>query len=131
MRHPWGSARANRSWFTLVSPHHFFAAMIHHIALFQLKPEITSAQLETMMRQTRSQLLKIGEVLIVQCGRAVDPAGEWGFFFAVDCESSEKLALVQENPVYLKYAEKVLKPNTCGSLRVDYETEPGKDNRCS
>ncbi|MEI8233787.1 MAG: Dabb family protein [Verrucomicrobiota bacterium] len=105
--------------------------MIHHIALFQLKPEVTSEQVETMMRQTRSQLLKIGEVLVVQCGRAVDLSGAWGFFFAVDCESMEKLALIQENPIYLKYAEKVLKPNTRDSLGADYETEPGRDIRYS
>jgi len=101
--------------------------MIHHITLFQLKPEVTSEQVEAMMRQTRSQLLKIGEVLAVQCGRAVDPSAEWGFFFAVDCESTEKLALFAENPIYLKYAEKVLKPNVSTTLRADYETDPGQD----
>ena len=105
--------------------------MIHHIMLFQLQPEVTSEQVETMMRQTRSQLLKISEVLVVQCGRAVDASGEWGFFFAVDCESTEKLTLFLENPIYLKYAEKVLKPNIRDSLRADYEMEPGRDVRYS
>ncbi len=105
--------------------------MIHHITLFQLKPEVTSEEVEAMMRQTRSQLLKINEVLAVQCGRTVDPTGQWGFFFSIDCESMEKLTLFVENPIYLKYAEKVLKPRTSTTLRADYETDPGQDIRYS
>ena len=104
-------------------------AMIHHLVLFQLKPEVTSAQVETMMRQTRAQLLKIDEVLAVQCGRAADPSGEWGFFFSIDCESLEKLTVCQENPIYLKYAEKVLKAHTSNSFQADFQTEPARDLR--
>ncbi|MDD5350223.1 MAG: Dabb family protein [Chthoniobacteraceae bacterium] len=103
--------------------------MIHHLALFQLKPEVASSEVETMMRQTRSQLLKIDEVLAVQCGRAVDPTGEWGFFFSIDCESLDKLTICQENPIYLKYIEKVLKPHTSNSFRANFQTEPGRDLR--
>ena len=105
--------------------------MIHHIALFKLKPEVTPEKLETMMRQTRARLLKIGEVLALKCGKNIDPQGEWGFFLAVDVESAEKLALCRESGVYLKFAEDVLKPNTCDRLAVDYEMEPGKDIRFS
>lgn len=103
--------------------------MIHHLALFQLKPEVTPLQVDTMMRQTRAQLLKIDEVLALQCGRAADPSGEWGFFYAIDCESLEKLTLCQENPIFLKYAEKVLKPHTSARFQADFQTEPARDIR--
>jgi len=105
--------------------------MIHHIVLFQLKPEVSPEKVEEMMRQTRSQLLKIGEVLAVKCGKNIDPASEWGFFLAVDFESMEKLALYRENAIHLKYVQEVLTPNTCGRLTTDYEMEPGKDIRFS
>ena len=39
--------------------------MVHHIILFKLKPEVTPAKLEQMMRNTRMSLLKIPEILSV------------------------------------------------------------------
>lgn len=105
--------------------------MIHHIVHFKLKPEVTPEKLEEMMRQTRSQLLKISEVLSVKCGKNIDPASEWKFFLAVDVESLEKLALYREDAVHIKYVEEVIKPNTYERLALDYEMEPGKDVRYS
>ena len=105
--------------------------MIHHIVLFKLRPEVTPEKLETMMRQTRSRLLKIGEVLTLKCGKNIDPQSEWGFFFAVDVESTEKLALYRESAIHLKFIKDVIQPNTCERLAVDYEMEPGKDIRYS
>jgi len=96
--------------------------MIHHIVLFKLHPEVTPEKLETMMRRTRAQLLKIGEVLSVRCGRNIDPGSEWGFFLAVEVESKEKLALYRENAIHIKYVEEIIKPNTCARLALDYET---------
>ena len=105
--------------------------MIHHIVLFKLNPQVTPEQLETMMRQTRTQLLKIGEVLALKCGRNIDPESPWGFFLAVDVESMEKLALYRESAIHLKFVAEVIQPNTCERLAVDYEMEPGKDIRYS
>lgn len=105
--------------------------MIHHIVLFKLNPEVTPEKLEGIMRQTRTRLLKIGEVLSVKCGKNIDPGSEWGFFLAVDVESREKLALYRENAIHMKYVEEVIKPNTCARMAVDYEMEPGKDIRFS
>jgi len=105
--------------------------MIHHVVLFKLRPEVTPERLETMMRRTRAQLLKIGEVLSLKCGKNIDPESEWGFFLAMDFESAEKFALYRESAIHLKYVEEVIKPNTCDRISVDYEMEPGKDIRYS
>ncbi len=105
--------------------------MVHHIVLFKLKHEVTSEKVEEMMRQTRINLLKIDEVLAVKCGRNVEADSEWGFFIAVDFESMEKLALYQHDPIYVKYVEEVIKPNTIARLGLDYETDPGRDIRYS
>ena len=105
--------------------------MIHHLVFFKLKPEVTPEKLEEMMRQTRSRLLKIGEVLAVQCGRNIDPASDWGFFLSVDVESTEKLALYREDAIHLKFVADVIMPHTTARMALDYETEPGKDIRYS
>lgn len=105
--------------------------MIHHLVLFKLKPEVTDERVEAMMRETRARLLKIGSALTVKCGKNIDPAGEWGFFLAVETESTEKLAFYREAAVHIKYVEEIIKPNTCGRLALDFETDPGKDIRFS
>jgi len=105
--------------------------MLHHIVLFKLKPEVSSEKLEEMMRQTRISLLKIDEILSVKCGRNVDPDNQWGFFVAMDVESTEKLAAVQEDAIFIKYVEEVIKANTSSQVALDYETDPGRDIRYS
>jgi len=105
--------------------------MVHHIVLFQLKPDVTVEKVEEMMRETRINLLKIPEALSVKCGKNVDPKSEWGFFIAIDFESMERLASYQADPIHVKYVEEVIKPNTMARLGLDYEMEPGKDVRYS
>ena len=105
--------------------------MIHHIVLFKLKPEITNEKVETMMMSTRMMLLKIPEALSVKCGKKVNPAAEWPFFIAIDCESMDKLALFLDDPVHLKFVEEIIKPNTTERLALDYEMEPGKEVKYS
>lgn len=105
--------------------------MIHHLVLFRLKPEVTSEKLDTILRQTRAQLLKIGEVLTLRCGRNIQPRSEWGFFLSLEVESTEKLALLKESAIYIKYAERILKPNTEDEITLTFELEPGKDIRFS
>ena len=46
--------------------------MIHHIDLYKLAPGVDEERLEEMIRNTRSQLLKIQEVLNLRCGKRVD-----------------------------------------------------------
>jgi hypothetical protein len=105
--------------------------MIHHIVLYKLKPEVTPARVEEMMMNTRMQLLKIPEVLSIKCGKRVDPDLPWPFFIAIDFESMDKYGIFCEDPIYVKFMEEVIKPNTSDSLSLDFEMDPGKDVRFS
>ena len=108
-----------------------FTLMVHHIVLYKLKPEVTPARVEEMMMNTRMQLLKIPEVLNIKCGKRIDPEIDWPFFIAIDFESMDKYAIFREDPIFVKFMEEVIKPNTEDSLGLDFEMDPGKDVRFS
>ena len=105
--------------------------MIHHIVLYKLKPEVTPARVEEMMMNTRMQLLKIQEVLSIKCGKRIKPEISWPFFIAIDFESMDKFGIFREDPIYVKFMEEIIKPNTADSLTLDFEMDPGKDVRFS
>jgi Stress responsive A/B Barrel Domain len=107
------------------------ASMIHHIVLYKLKPEVTPARVEAMMMNARMQLLKIPEVLSIKCGKRVDSELPWPFFIAIDFESMDKYAIFREDPIFVKFTEEIIKPNTADSLILDFEMDPGKDVRFS
>lgn len=98
--------------------------MIHHIVLYKLKPEMTAEHVEELVIKARMRLLKISTAMNVRCGRRTDQKNEWPFFFAVDFDSKERMAMFLEDPVYIKFIEEAIKPNTEGSLVLDYETDP-------
>ena len=100
--------------------------MVHHVTLYQLPPEVTPAKLEQLMISTRMTLLKIPEILSVKCGKNIDPKSEWRFFIALDFENMEKMAMVKEEAIYMKFVADVIKPHTSEALELDYEMEPGK-----
>ncbi|HEU0273861.1 MAG TPA: Dabb family protein [Candidatus Udaeobacter sp.] len=108
-----------------------FSLMVHHVVLYKLKPEVTPARVEAMMMNTRMQLLKIPEVLSIKCGKRIDPELPWPFFIAIDFESMDKYAIFREDPIFVKFMEEVIKPNTEDSLDLDFEMDPGKDVRFS
>lgn len=105
--------------------------MVHHITLFKLQPEVTPAKLEEMMMTTRIQLLKIPEILSVKCGKTIDPTSEWPFFIALDFESMEKLAVTEDDAIYMKFVSDVIRPYTTERLTLNYEMDPGKNLRFS
>ncbi len=105
--------------------------MIHHLVLFQLRPEVDDEKIEWMMRETRIQLLKIPEVLSVRCGKRVNESMKWPFFLAVDIESTDKLAHYARDPIHMKFVEEVIKPNVTERLALDFEIEPARDVRYS
>ena len=105
--------------------------MVHHIVLYKLKPTVTPADLEEMMMNTRMQLLKIPDVLSIKCGKRIDPKVPWAFFIAIDFESKIRHGIFREDPIYVKFVEEVIKPNTFESLVLDYEMDPGKDVKFS
>ncbi len=101
--------------------------MVHHIGLYKLKPSVTTQDVEQMMMKARMQLLKIDETLSIKCGRRIDPKLPWPFFIAIDFESMDKQAIFREDPIYIKFLEEVIKPNTSEYLALDYEMDPGRD----
>jgi hypothetical protein len=101
--------------------------MVHHIALFKLKPEVTPARIEEMMMNTRMQLLKIPEVLSIKCGKRITNEMPWPFFIAIDFESMDKFDIFREDPIYVKYVEEIIKPNVAETVDLDFEMDPGKD----
>lgn len=105
--------------------------MIHHVVFFQLKPEVGPSILEDLVRNSRSLLLKISEVLNVRSGRNVDPKSQWTFFFSIEVESLDKLAIVLDDPYHLKFVEKWVKPHTSAHFTMDFELDPSKDLKYS
>ncbi len=105
--------------------------MVHHITLCKLQPEVTLAKLEQLMMTTRMSLLKIPEILSVRCGKNIDPKSEWPFFVALDFESLEKLAMTEDDAIYMKFVADVIKPHTTDRLVLHYEMEPGKSVKYS
>lgn len=104
--------------------------MVHQITLFKLKPEVTPQKLEQMMMTTRMSLLKIPEILSVKCGKAIGK-NEWPFFISLDFESMEKLAMTEDDAIYMKFVAGVIKANTAERLTLNYEMEPGKNAKYS
>ncbi len=105
--------------------------MVHHITLCKLQPEVTLAKLEQLMMTTRMSLLKIPEILSVRCGKNIDAKSEWPFFVALDFESMEKLAMTEDDAIYMKFLADVMKPHTTDRLVLHYEMEPGKSVKYS
>ena len=101
--------------------------MVHHVALFKLKPEVTPARVEEMMMNSRMQLLKISEVLSIKCGKRIKEEMPWPFFIAIDFESMDKFDMFREDPIYVKFVEDIIKPNVAETLTLDFEMDPGKD----
>jgi hypothetical protein len=99
--------------------------------LFKLKPQVTPTKLEEIMVATRIHLLKIPEILSVKCGKAIENKPEWPFFIALDFESMEKLAVTEDDAIYMKFVAEVLKPFTAERLTLSYEMEPGKNTKYS
>ncbi len=105
--------------------------MVHYIALYQLRPTVTDEQLEGMIRSSRSQLLKIPEVLHLSSGRTLDRNAQWPFFVAIDFESTAKMKMCQEDPIFIKFKEEVVRTFTTESQIHIFETDPGKDPKFS
>jgi hypothetical protein len=76
-------------------------------------------------------LLRIPEVLSVRSGRNLDPDSQWQFFVAVEVASLDKLRITLDDPFFLKFIEKHIKPNTVGHFAMDFELDPSKDLKYS
>ncbi len=87
--------------------------------------------LEELVRNSRSLLLRIPEVLSVKSGRNIDTRSQWQFYFSVEVESLEKLKFAQDAPFYLKFIEKFIKPATQSEFAFDFELDPSKNLKYS
>ena len=105
--------------------------MVHHVALYKLRPDLPQGTVDDMLRRTRSLLLKIPEVLSVRAGKQIDEDSEWPFFVAIDFDSRAKQAMFQDDPLYLKFLVEVIEPYTAECMMMDYEMEPGKNVKYS
>ena len=105
--------------------------MIQHLLFYKLKPEVTKAGIEDMVRSSRSLLLRIPEVLNVRSGRAIDPQSEWPFFISMEFESLEKKRIFEDDPIFLKFQKVIVEANTLASFQMDFETDPSKDLKYS
>ena len=54
------------------------------------------------------------------------PGNGWPFFIAIDFESMDKYAMFREDPIYVKFVEEVIKPNTEDSLTLISRWTRGK-----
>lgn len=105
--------------------------MVHHVALYKLRPDLPAGTLDEMVRRTRSLLLKIPEVLSVRSGKHIDEHCEWPFLVALDFDSRAKQSMFHDDPVYLKFLLEVIEPYTTESMVMDYEMDPGKNVKYS
>ena len=105
--------------------------MIHHVVYLQLNDKVGKAELEEMVRASRTWLLKIPEVLSVRSGRNLDPESQWQFFYSFEVESKEKLKLIQEDAFHLKFLETYIKPHTRHRFELVFELDPSRDLKYS
>ena len=105
--------------------------MIAHVCLYTLKEEVTPERLEEVMSLTRVYLLRVPEVLAVRTGKRARPDDPWEWFIAYEVESLDKLAILQDDPYYIKFREEVLKPSVAQQCIQSFEMEPRKDVKYS
>jgi Stress responsive A/B Barrel Domain len=105
--------------------------MVHHVALYKLRPDVPDETVDEMIRRTRSLLLKIPEVLSVRTGRHIEEGSEWPFAVLIDFSSRAKQAMFHDDPIYLKFLLEVIEPYTTESLLLDYEMDPGRNVKYS
>jgi hypothetical protein len=105
--------------------------MIHHVTLFQTLPHVDEPRLGEMMIAARISLAKIPEVVAVRTGKNVDTTSPWAFFITVELDSLERLKLVQQDAIYIKFLADVISPNVSEQFVASYEMEPGRSVRHS
>ena len=105
--------------------------MIHHVVYFQLQDGVDQTTLVDLVRTSRSQLLRVPEVLAVRSGRNTDPLSQWHFCFSIEVGSLEKLRIVLDDPFYFKLLEKTLRPLAVSDFNLTYELDPSRDLKYS
>ncbi len=105
--------------------------MIHSVTLYRVRPEVDEKRLDQMMISARVGMLKIPEVQGVRTGKNVEPGAPWGFFVALDVESMDRLKLVHEDAIYIKFQADILSSTVEEQFVANYEMQPGKSIKFS
>jgi hypothetical protein len=105
--------------------------MIAHLSLHTLKPEVTQERLEEVMSLSRVNLLRVPEVLALRTGKRINPEQKWEWFVFMEVETLDKLAILQDDPYYIKFREELLKPTVAESHVQSFEMDPRKDVKYS
>jgi len=105
--------------------------MLYHVVYYKSQDHVDDTILEHIVRQTRSQLLKIPETLSVRSGKNLDASSEWTFFYSVEVESKLKLKLFHTDGNYLKFLETIIEPNTCDPVSQTFELDPSRERKYS
>ena len=105
--------------------------MVHLVVLCKLDSHVTQERLEEMVRQARTQLLRIPEVLNVRSGKRIDSDNSYPYFYSVDVESLDKLAMFRDDPHQVKFTNEVILPNTIEQVEMVYELEPNREFKYS
>lgn len=100
--------------------------MVHHVAFYKLRAEVTPEKLDEMIRSSRSQLVRVPEVLTVRSGKKIEASCAWPFFVALEFESMERKRACMDDPIYIRFQETVIRPNVSDEWVADYELEPGR-----
>ena len=79
-----------------------------------------------MMISARMSLAKIPEVAGLRSGKNVDPKSSWHFFFAIDVDNLERLKVVKEDSIFIKFLADVISPNVTEQFIADFELEAGR-----
>jgi hypothetical protein len=105
--------------------------MVHYLSLHTLKTGTQDADLDQLILAVRIVLAKLADVQGFRCGKNTDSQSLYGFFFALDCESRERLALIQEDPIYVKMLQDDVNRVSFQSLNLVYEGEIGRNVKYS
>ena len=102
--------------------------MVHHLCFLQLRADITSEELESIMVETRIRLLKLPEVSNLRVGKRIDVRGNpFHYFYSFDAESTDKIRFIHDSAIYTQFEKQILGPHVAKTQIYEYEMEPGKD----
>ena len=97
--------------------------MLKHIVLFQLKPELTEAQRQSVMDNFKQGIMAlpaiIPEIQSIAVNFNCNPAEQWDICLESTFASLEALDIYAQHPAH-KAVGAELRPNICGRSCVDY-----------